>query len=109
MISVKLTFKTKLKLDGSVQNYKAKLVVKDYTHQFGMGYNETFSHVLKQYIIRVILALATQKGWEVFHLDVKSTFFNVILEEEIYIEEPLRFIVKGHKDIIFKEHDISFY
>lgn len=112
-----MIFKTKLKLDGSVQDYKAKLVVKDYTHQFGVGYHETFSYVLRQYIIRAILVLATQKGWKVFHLDVKSIFFNIIFEEEIYIEEPLRFIdkghkninFKGHKDINLKEHEISFH
>lgn len=98
MIGVKWILKTKLKLDGSVQNYKAKLVVKDYAQQFGVDYNETFSPVLRQDIIRAILALAAQKGWKVFQLDVKSAFLNVVLEEEIYIEQPPGFIVKGHED-----------
>jgi len=39
----------------------------------------------------LLLAVATQKNWKVYQLDVKSTFLNGFLQEEIYVEKPLGF------------------
>lgn len=64
-------FKTKFNPDGSIQKYKARLVVKGYTQQYGVDDNETFAPVSRQEGVRAILALAAQKGWKVYQLDVK--------------------------------------
>lgn len=51
--------------------------------------------------IRLVLALATQKDWKVVQLDVKFTFLNGYLQEEIYVEQPQGFAIKGKKEKVY--------
>ena len=44
------------------------------------------------------MALATQKGWRLFQLDVKSAFLNGVLHEEVYVDQPLGFVIKNRED-----------
>ncbi|CAL9010688.1 unnamed protein product, partial [Prunus brigantina] len=99
VIGVKWVFKTKLNLDGTVQKHKARLVAKGYAQKPGIDYNETFAPVARLDTIRTLIALAAQKGWKLFQLDVKSAFLNGVLDEEVYVEQPEGFEVKhaGHK------------
>ena len=60
-IGVKWIFRTKLNSDGSVNKYKARLVVKGYAQMFGVDFSETFAPVARMDIIRMLLALAAQK------------------------------------------------
>jgi len=73
------------------------LVAKGYSQQLGVDYNKTFAPVARLDTIRTLIALATQKGWSIYQLDVKSAFLNGVLEEEIYIEQPPGFVVKGQE------------
>ena len=52
-----------------------------------MDYNETFTHVARMDSIRLVLAIATSKKWEVHHMDVKSSFLHGDLEEEINMKQ----------------------
>ena len=79
-------FRTKLKTNGSINKYKARLVVKGYVQIFGVNYLDSFALVARLDTIRLLLAIATQKGWKVFQLDVKFAFLNNVLHEEIYVE-----------------------
>lgn len=54
--------------------------------QFKADYNETFAPVAQLDTIKALLELATQKRWKIFQLNVKLTFLNGYLEEEIYRE-----------------------
>ena len=61
----KWLFKTKFAADGSPLKYKARLVAKSYSHVHGIDYNETFALVAKMDSIRLALAIAALKQWEV--------------------------------------------
>ena len=52
------------------------------------NYEETFSPLERYSSIRSILALAMQMGWKIHQMDVKTTFINGVIEEELYIEQP---------------------
>ena len=64
---------------------KARLVCKGYAW---IDYGETFAPVAKMEGVKILLAYAAYKGFKVYQMDVKSTFLNGILEEEVYIEQP---------------------
>ncbi|CAA0825713.1 cysteine-rich RLK (RECEPTOR-like protein kinase) 8 [Striga hermonthica] len=102
VIGVKWVYKTKLNPDGSIQKHKARLVAKGYSQLPGIDYNETFAPVARLDTIRALIALAAQKKWRIYQLDVKSTFLNGYLEEEIYVEQPQGFVTEGQENKVLK-------
>ena len=56
-----------------------------------VDYGDTFSPVTSHETIRLLVALSAQYRWRIFHLDVKSSFLNGVLQEEIYVEQPIGF------------------
>jgi hypothetical protein len=58
-------------------------------------YNETFSPVSYKDSFRIIMALVAHYDLELHQMDVKTTFLNGDLEENVYIAQPKDFIVKG--------------
>ena len=57
-IGCKWVFKKKTDMDGNVQTYKARLVVKGFKQIHGIDYDETFSPVAMVKSIRILLAIA---------------------------------------------------
>ncbi|KAK0589362.1 hypothetical protein LWI29_013222 [Acer saccharum] len=97
-IGVKWVYKTKRNAKGEVQRYKARLVAKGYKQKEGVDYGEVFAPVARLETIRLLISLAAQKSWKIYQLDVKSAFLNGFLEEEIYVEQPPRYVKKGRED-----------
>ncbi|KAL0393103.1 UNVERIFIED_CONTAM: Retrovirus-related Pol polyprotein from transposon TNT 1-94 [Sesamum radiatum] len=99
VIGVKWIYKTKLNADGSIQKHKARLVAKGYSQLPGIDYTETFAPVARLDTIRALIAIAANKKWKIYQMDVKSAFLNGYIDEEIYVEQPQGFIAKD--DLIY--------
>lgn len=91
-IGVKWIYRTKLNADGTVNTYKARLVVKGYAQQFGVDFSETLAPVVRLDTIRLLLAIAARQQWKIYHLDVKFAFLNCYLQEEIFVGQPEGFV-----------------
>ena len=99
-IGVKWVFRVKKDSKGKILRYKERLVVKGYVQKEGIDYGEVFSPVARMESIRILIA--AQERWELHHLDVKMTFLNGEIMEDIYITQPEGFEVKGKEDHIVK-------
>lgn len=96
-IGLKWVFKVKRDPTSKIVKHKARIVAKGYVQKYGVDYDEVFAPVARTETVRVILGLAGTNGWGVHHLDVKSTFLNGKLEEEVFVTQPEGFEKKKEK------------
>jgi hypothetical protein len=78
--------KKKLKPDGTIEKYKTRLVAKSYTQKEGEDFFDAYSPVARLTTIRVLLSLAASHGLLVHQMNIKTTFLNGELEEDIYMD-----------------------
>jgi hypothetical protein len=97
-IGLKWVFKAKRDERRLIVKHKARIVAKGYVHQQGVDYEEVFAPVARIESVRLLLALAAQKHWEVHHMDVKSAFLNGDLKEEVYVKQPPGFVIAGKEE-----------
>eukprot|EP00253_Pinus_taeda_P003240 PITA_03240 len=102
IIGTKWIFKKKLNENGEVIRNKARLVCKGYAQQEGIDFEETFVPVARLEAIRNFLAISSFQKFKVYQMDVKSTFLNGDLEEEVYIEQPDGFILGNDAKLVFR-------
>jgi hypothetical protein len=96
-IGLKWVFKQKKDESGAVIKNKARLIAKGYVQQDGVDFDEIFAPVARMESVRLVLALAADEGWEVHHMDVKTTFLNGELAEEVYVQQPEGFVTAGEE------------
>ena len=71
-----------------------------------MSYEDTFAPVVKWASIRLLLALAAQRRWDLFHLDIKTAFLVAELKpnEEVFVSQPQGFAVAGKEHLVLRLH-----
>ena len=100
-VDCKWVFKTKRDSKGNIKWHKARLVAKGFNHQESIDYNETFSPVSKKDSLRIILALVAHFDLELHRMDLKMTFLNGSLEDEVCMAQPKGFIKEGKEDMVY--------
>nr|GFC45358.1 retrovirus-related Pol polyprotein from transposon TNT 1-94 [Tanacetum cinerariifolium] len=101
VIKTKWIFKNNKDESSLVIRNKARFVAVGYSQQEGIDYYETFAPVARIEAIRLFLAYAAHKDFTVFQMDVKITFFNGILKEEVYVGQPPGFVSKQYPDHVY--------
>ncbi|GJW02408.1 retrotransposon protein, putative, ty1-copia subclass [Tanacetum coccineum] len=106
-VGYKWLFKKKTDMYGAVHTYKARLVAKGFTQTPGIDYEETFSPVAEIRAIRILIAIAAFYDYEIWQMDVKTTFLNGYLNEEVYMEQPEGFVNQKYPNQVCKlKHSI---
>lgn len=87
-VTCKWIWKVKEDQNGNVARYKARLVARGFSQQYGIDYTETFAPVVKFTTLRTMLAVATIKGYDIKQYDISNAYLNSTVTEEIYMEQP---------------------
>jgi hypothetical protein len=85
-----------------VTRKKARLVVKCYSQVEGLDFDEIFAPIVKLKSIRILLVYATQHGFKLYQIDVKSVFLNDLIKEDVYVEQPPDFKSEEYPNHIYK-------
>nr|GEU55516.1 hypothetical protein [Tanacetum cinerariifolium] len=101
-IGTKWVFRNKKDERGIIIRNKARLVAQGHTQEGGIDYEEVFAPVARIEAIRLFLAYASFMGFMVYQIDVKSAFLYGIIEEEVYVYQPLGFEDPDHPDKLYK-------
>jgi hypothetical protein len=97
MVTFRWLYKVKYVADGRIEKYKAHFVARGFSQVEGVDYDETFVPVARYTLIRAVISIVAKMGWKIHKMDVKTTFLNGLIEEEVYIEQPLGFEVHGRE------------
>ncbi|GJV46518.1 retrovirus-related pol polyprotein from transposon TNT 1-94 [Tanacetum coccineum] len=75
---------------------KARLVAKGYRQEEGIDFEESFAPVAYIEAIRIFIANAASKNMTIYQMDVKISFLNGELKEEVYVSQPEGFVDPDH-------------
>ncbi|GKB96521.1 retrovirus-related pol polyprotein from transposon TNT 1-94 [Tanacetum coccineum] len=92
IIALKWIYKVKLDEYGDVLKNKARLVAKGYRQEEGIDFEESFAPVARIEVIRIFIANAASKNITIYQMDVKTTFLNGELKEEVYVSQLEGFV-----------------
>ncbi|GJZ53784.1 retrovirus-related pol polyprotein from transposon TNT 1-94 [Tanacetum coccineum] len=81
---------------------KARLVAKGYSQHEGIDFKESFALVARLEAVRLFVSYATYKSFPVYQMDVKTTFLNGPLKEEVYVNQPDGFVDPHHPDKVYR-------
>ncbi|GKD33615.1 retrovirus-related pol polyprotein from transposon TNT 1-94 [Tanacetum coccineum] len=102
IIALKWIYKVKLDEYGDVLKNKARLVAKGYRQEEGIDFEESFAPVARIEAIRIFIANAASKNMTIYQMDVKTSFLNGELKEEVYVSQPEGFVDLDHPTHVYR-------
>ena len=101
-VGLKRIYKVKYIYDGSIQKYKDRLVARGYTQSENIDFNRTFAPIARFETISIVFAIIAHWKWEVYQFYVNSSFLNGVLNEEVFVEQPVGYEINGEKDKAYR-------
>ncbi|GJU22927.1 retrovirus-related pol polyprotein from transposon TNT 1-94 [Tanacetum coccineum] len=92
IIKLKWLWKNKKDEDQTIIRNKERVVAKGYAQEEGINFKESFAPVACLEVVRIFNAYAVHKSFPIYQMDVKTTFINGPLKEEVYVAQPNGFV-----------------
>ncbi|GKA08813.1 retrovirus-related pol polyprotein from transposon TNT 1-94 [Tanacetum coccineum] len=102
VIKLKLLWKNKKDEDQTVIRNKVRLVAKGYAQEKGIDFEESFAPVARLEAVRIFVAYAAHKSFPIYQMDVKTTFLNGRLKEEVYVAQSEEFVDPAHPEKVYR-------
>ncbi|GJW34626.1 retrovirus-related pol polyprotein from transposon TNT 1-94 [Tanacetum coccineum] len=104
IITLKWIYKVKLDELGGVLKNKAWLVARGYRQEEGIDFEESFALVAQLEAMRIFIAFDAHMNMIVYQIDVKTTFLNIILREDVYVSQPDGFVDPENPNHVYKQN-----
>jgi hypothetical protein len=101
-VTSKWIYKNKHTVDRSIEKQKVIFVARGFSQVEGIDYEETFALVARYTSIQTIISLTASMGWRLHQMDVKTTFLNGEIEEEVYIKQPDGFVIHEKESHVYR-------
>ncbi|GJS68379.1 zinc finger, CCHC-type containing protein [Tanacetum coccineum] len=101
-LGCKWIFKRKLKVDGTIEKFNARLIIQGFKQKSGIDYFDTYAPVARISTIKLLIAMTYIHNLIIHQMDMKTAFLNGELEEEVFISQPQGFIMPGNKNNVCK-------
>nr|GEW98098.1 retrovirus-related Pol polyprotein from transposon TNT 1-94 [Tanacetum cinerariifolium] len=99
---LKWLWKNKKDEDQTVIRNKVRLVAKGYAQEEGIDFEESFALVACLEAVRIFIAYVTHKSFPIYQMDMKTTFLNCSLKEEVYVAQPNGFVDPDHPKKVYR-------
>ncbi|GKF05712.1 retrovirus-related pol polyprotein from transposon TNT 1-94, partial [Tanacetum coccineum] len=94
--------KVKTEESGGVLNNKALLVAQGFRQEEGINFEESFALVARIDAICIFIANAAHKNMTIYQMDVKTTFLNGELKEEVCVSQLEGFVDRDNPSHVYK-------
>ena len=74
IVTSKWVFKIKRNSDGTIKQFRARLVARGFTQIHGVDFWQTFSPVARMESFRILIAIAAAHKYVIHHVDIKSAY-----------------------------------
>ncbi|CAI7910209.1 unnamed protein product, partial [Closterium sp. NIES-53] len=88
ILTGKWVFRVKTKADGTIDKFKARLVVRGFDQEQGRDFTETFAPVSRHTSLRILLVIAAMNRKKLQQIDVTNAFLYAPVDAEIFVELP---------------------
>ena len=85
-LKTRWVYKIKTDQNDQIIKYKARQVVKGFSQQYGIDYEETFANTCRLEVYKMLLYLAAYYNQEIVQQDFKNAFTHTNIDKELYIE-----------------------
>ncbi|GJW44535.1 retrovirus-related pol polyprotein from transposon TNT 1-94 [Tanacetum coccineum] len=88
--------------ENTVIRNKSRLVAKGYCQEESIDFEESFALVARFESVRMFIAYVAHKNFTIFQMDIKTSFLNGPLKEEVYVSQPDGFVDPDFPDHVYK-------
>ncbi|GKB51015.1 retrovirus-related pol polyprotein from transposon TNT 1-94, partial [Tanacetum coccineum] len=101
VIKLKWLWKNKKDEDQTIICNKARLVAKGYAQEEGIDFKESFALVARLEAVWIFVVYVAHNSFPIYQIDVKTSFLNGLLKEEVYVAQPDGFVDPDHPEKVY--------